>query len=139
MPDDFDKQFEDADNPYRTPAEAAKPSVSRRTSGAGSNAITSLICGIISIPASLSTCGCGICGVPFSILGIVLGVAALLVANQEIQAIDFGTSPEAGRGMAQAGKICGIIGIVFGVLFFLLSAGLILFVVLTESAKNGGL
>lgn len=62
------------------------------------------------------------------ILGIVcscfpLGIAAWIMGNTELQAIDEGRRPPENRGTANAGRICGIvsvalsaIGIIFGIL-----------------------
>jgi hypothetical protein len=52
----------------------------------------------------------------FGILGLLsmglFAIPAWILGKAERQAIDRGASPEAGRGMAEAGYILGIIGVV---------------------------
>ena len=69
---------------------------------ASSQAITALVLGILGIVC------CQLAG-PF----------AWYFGNQELKAIQAGTSPAAGEGMAKAGKILGIIGTVLMILWFL--------------------
>jgi predicted Zn finger-like uncharacterized protein len=49
-------------------------------------------------------------------LGIGLGIGAVNMANSDLPAMDAGNMDDAGRGSTQAGKICGIIGIVLGII-----------------------
>lgn len=69
-----------------------------------SQATTILILGILSIVC------CGL-----------VGIAAWIMGNNELRAIDEGRRPPENRGTANAGRICGIIGLVLSAL------GLILF------------
>ena len=71
-----------------------------------SQATTILVLGILSIVC------CGL-----------LGIAAWIMGNNEMKAIDEGRRPPENRGNANAGRICGIvgvalsaIGIIFGIL-----------------------
>ena len=71
-----------------------------------SQATTILVLGILSIVC------CGF-----------LGIAAWIMGNNELKAIDEGRRPPENRGNANAGRICGIvgvalsaIGIIFGIL-----------------------
>ena len=71
-----------------------------------SQATTILVLGILSIVC------CGL-----------LGIAAWIMGNNELKAIDEGRRPPENRGNANAGRICGIvgvalsaIGIIFGIL-----------------------
>ena len=71
-----------------------------------SQATTILVLGILSIVC------CGL-----------LGIAAWVMGNNELKAIDEGRRPPENRGNANAGRICGIvgvalsaIGIIFGIL-----------------------
>ena len=68
------------------------------------------------------------------ILGIVCcficGIIAWVMGNGDLREIDAGRMDPSGRGLTQAGKICGIIGlilwiiyIVFNILFMLLGLG----------------
>ncbi len=54
------------------------------------------------------------------ILGIVVcqpvGIAAWVMGNSDLQAMDAGTMDPEGRGMTQAGKILGIISVVLMVI-----------------------
>jgi hypothetical protein len=71
------------------------------TSGRSGRATTSMILGIISIPAAL-----------FAILGVILGVVAIVLgatARGDIQRRGLTNS-----GQAMAGLICGSIGLVLG-------------------------
>lgn len=51
-----------------------------------------------------------------------LGIAALIMGNNELRAIDEGRRPPENRGTANAGKICGIIGLALLALFLILFA-----------------
>jgi uncharacterized membrane protein len=81
------------------PYGAAQPS---RTSGL---AIASLVTGILGI---FPCCLVGI----VSILGIVFGVVAR-------KNIDASQGAEKGRGMATAGLICGVVGLVIGIVYWI--------------------
>jgi predicted Zn finger-like uncharacterized protein len=52
-------------------------------------------------------------------LGIGLGIKAVSMANEDLQAMNDGRMDESGRGTTQAGKICGIIGIVLSILMLI--------------------
>jgi hypothetical protein len=76
--------------------------------------------------------------VVFGILGIVccglLAPVAWYLGNEEIKAIDAGRLSEANRGMANAGKILGIIGsilLVIGLLWIVFFGGLTMIGALT--------
>lgn len=69
-----------------------------------SQATTILILGILSIVC------CGL-----------LGIAAWIMGNNEIKAIDEGRRPPENRGTANAGRICGIIGVVLSALGLVLA------------------
>ncbi|WP_395694624.1 DUF4190 domain-containing protein [Nocardioides sp.] len=68
-------------------------------------AIWSLVLGIVSV-----VCGCS----------ILAGIPAIILGNMAKKEIDAGQGT--GRGMAQAGYILGIIGVVLGVLWIILYA-----------------
>ena len=70
-------------------------------------AIASLVLGIVGI----ITCGCMI----FSVLGIVFGV----IAKKDIRESG-GT--KTGAGLAQAGFILGIVGVVLGIIYWIIVA-----------------
>jgi hypothetical protein len=72
-----------------------------------SQATTILVLGILSIVC------CGL-----------LGIAAWIMGNNELKAIAEGRRPPENRGNANAGRICGIVGVALnalGLVFFLLA------------------
>ncbi|HXU33550.1 MAG TPA: hypothetical protein VN851_23530 [Thermoanaerobaculia bacterium] len=72
---------------------------------ASNQAITALILGI----AGILTVWC--CG-----FGIVVSPFAWFLGHKELQMIASGQSPATGQGIAQAGKILGLIGTILGIL-----------------------
>lgn len=73
----------------------------------------------------------------FGILGLVsmglFAIPAWILGKAERQAIERGESPESGRGMAEAGYILGIIGVVvlvFVALFAIVWMGIIGYIIL---------
>jgi hypothetical protein len=66
------------------------------------------------------------------ILGIIpcfiCGIIAWVLANNDLKEIDAGLMDPAGRGMTQAGKICGIIGIILFAVWFVVQVLGVLFV-----------
>lgn len=88
--------------------------------GSSSQATMSLVLGIVGIVC------CGLAA-PF----------AWWMGKKELAAIDAGTNPEAGRGLATAGKILGIIGtilLVLGLIWMFFMGGLAVLSALSESA-----
>ena len=75
---------------------------------ASSNAIISLVLGILS----------------YIMCPVILGIAAWIMGNNELKAIDSGRSPEAGRMLANIGKWLGIVNIILTVI------GVIVFIIL---------
>ncbi len=79
----------------------------------------------------------------FGILGIVccliFGILAWVMGNKDLREMDAGTRDPSGRGLTQAGKICGIVGVVLQIVGFLLN---VLFGVgaalIGASAQQGG-
>lgn len=72
-----------------------------------SQATTILVLGILSIVC------CGL-----------LGIAAWIMGNNELKAIDEGRRPPENRGNANAGRICGIVGVALsaiGIIFAILA------------------
>jgi hypothetical protein len=55
----------------------------------------------------------GIVSIVFPLFGILGGITWYL-ANQDLPEIDGGLMDPAGRGMVVAGKVCGIIGFILG-------------------------
>ncbi|MHC4186182.1 MAG: DUF4190 domain-containing protein [Planctomycetota bacterium] len=66
-------------------------------------------------------------GVLILILGIlgiipcfICGIIAWVLANGDLKEMDAGLMDPAGRGMTQAGKICGIIGVILAAVGFVI-------------------
>src|SRR5215471_1041094 len=97
------------------PSVPPPPPVAPPTGGGGASgkAITSLVLGILSLPALC----CGFC----TPVGVILGVVALILGRMEEGAIQRGQSSPAGRTMARAGWIMGLIGIILNTVFFVLT------------------
>lgn len=65
----------------------------------------------------------GILSLVIGCFGWVLGIIALKMANSDLREMNAGVMDPSGRGLTDAGRICGIIGIVlhlFSLLAFLL-------------------
>lgn len=62
------------------------------------------------------------------ILGIVLcficGIFAWVMGNRDLRAIDAGLMDPAGRGMTNAGKICGMVGTILASVAILMYCGI---------------
>lgn len=74
------------------------------------NATASLILGILSIPS----CMC------YGILGFVLGIIGLVLANKDTKLYQQNPSLYDNYGNVQAGKILSIIGISLGIIYLIL-------------------
>jgi hypothetical protein len=86
--------------------------------------------GVILTLGIISTAGSLICGVFGGFLGLGLGIPAVLMGRRDLQQIDAGTMDPDGHGLTKAGLICGIIGIVLGILL-MLACGVYLVFVMT--------
>ena len=75
----------------------------------------------------------GIVGLAVNMFGII-GAIAWYLANQDLPQMDAGRMDPAGRGMTTAGKVCGIIGFILGMLGCL---WLILWIVLVAGGMAG--
>ena len=76
-------------------------------------AIAAMICGIGAIP---TTCCCSLLSLPLAIAACVLGGIALSKVKAQPQAYG-------GKGMALAGLICGVVGILMSIAFLALGFG----------------
>jgi amino acid transporter len=83
-----------------------------------SQATTILVLGILSIVC------CGF-----------LGIAAWVMGNNELKAIDEGRRPPESRGTANAGRICGIVGVVLTALGLILAFSGILAIPFLDSLQ----
>jgi hypothetical protein len=119
-------------NPYGfTPPPAAPPSSPGRLGGpfAPHRGGMVLALGILSIVIS----GCGV--------GLILGFIAMNMAKTDIAQMNAGLMDPAGRGLTDAGRICGIIGACLGgvgLLFLCVYLGFIIFVVGAGAAGAAG-
>lgn len=76
----------------------------------------------------------------FGILGIVLcvifGIVAWVMGNGDLREMDAGRMDPEGRGLTQAGKICGMIGVILAVVA--IAIWVLLVVVLGVGAAAAG-
>jgi M penetrans paralogue family 26 len=73
------------------------------------NATTVMVLGIISIPTSFC----------YGIVGIILGIIALVIAKKDMQLHRENPGEYSGFENLNAGRICAIIGLSIGSLFFI--------------------
>jgi len=101
-----------SDNPYGAPQHmGTMPSTglpSKQPPSTGL-AVTSMVLGIVAI---VINCCC-------TLLGAALGIAAIITGFIALNKVKDGTG--AGKGMAMAGLICGIIAVVLGIGLLILS------------------
>lgn len=92
-------------------------------------AIASLVLGIVSLVMCLSY---GVVGMPCAILAVVFAKKARL-------AVQAGTAPVSSLGMASAGRVCGIVGIILnGLALAFLLFYVVLFLGILGAAAAGG-
>jgi hypothetical protein len=105
-------------NPYSSPQYGGRPPGLQRSGGT-----VALILGISSIVSALPVCVCGICGVLFAVVGMGLGIAAIVIGSKELALLKAEGAPESALGNPNAGRICGIVGTTLNALavVFLLS------------------
>lgn len=77
-----------------------------------------LVLGIVGLVVPLL---CSFCCTIFAIAGCVCGIIAWVMANKDLKEMAAGRMDPSGRGMAQAGKICGIIGVILAIVVFFIS------------------
>ena len=88
-----------------------------------------MVLGIVGLAVCLFGSFC--CGI-FGIAGCVCGIIAWVMANKDLREMAAGTMDPTGRGMAQAGKICGIISVILGIVVFIISLLILGFVVFSN-------
>src|SRR5436190_2464224 len=73
----------------------------------------------------------GILSLILSCVGLVLGILAWVMGNADLREMDAGRMDPSGRGMTQAGKICGmvsvllhVLGLVIVILWLVLAGGI---------------
>ena len=77
-----------------------------------------LVLGIIGLAVGLLGSFC--CGI-FGIVGCICGIIAWVMANNDLKEMAAGTMDPTGRGLAQAGKICGIISVILAIVLLIIS------------------
>lgn len=77
-----------------------------------------LVLGIVGLVIGLLGFVC--CGI-FGIAGCICGIIAWVMGNKDLKEIAAGRMDPSGRGTTQAGKICGIISVILGIVTFLIS------------------
>lgn len=88
-----------------------------------------LVLGIVGLVVGLLGSFC--CSI-FAIAGCVCGIIAWVMANKDLREMAAGTMDPTGRGMTQAGKICGIISVILGIVVFIISLLILGFVGLSH-------
>lgn len=77
-----------------------------------------LVLGIVGLVVGLFGSFC--CGI-FGIAGCICGIIAWVMANKDLREMAAGRMDPSGRGLTQAGKICGIISIILAIVVFIIS------------------
>ena len=77
-----------------------------------------LVLGIIGLAVGLLGSFC--CGI-FGIVGCICGIIAWVMANNDLKEMAAGTMDPTGRGLAQAGKICGLISVILAIVLLIIS------------------
>lgn len=106
---------EQPQSPTVTPAESQPESQQPLAPHRG---VSILVLGIVGLVVGLSGSFC--CGV-FGIAGCICGIIAWVMANNDLRQMDTGVMDPSGRGLAQAGKICGIISVILSIVLFIIS------------------
>lgn len=92
-------------------------------------AIASLVLGIVSC---VLFCLC------YGVISIVCGILALVFAKQAETEIAAGRANPAGRALAKAGLICGIVGICIAVLYLIAMIVVVAFAISSGGANPAG-
>lgn len=67
------------------------------------------------VPGATASLVLGIVGIVLEPLGIILGIIAIVMANNAQKALDAAPGAYAGAGVVTAGRVLGIVGIALGV------------------------
>ena len=62
----------------------------------------------------------GILSLVIGCIGWIMGIIAWSMANRDLREIDAGIMDPSGRGMTQAGKVCGMISVILHLLFLVI-------------------
>jgi hypothetical protein len=122
VPDEDDEGEEDVRRPRRR----------RRFRGGGEphRGALILVLGIISIVCSLGVC-CGLFAAGPTLVGLCLGIPAIVMGRADLRKIGQGAMDESGHGLTMGGFVCGIIGtilngicLIIGIIFLIFYIGL---------------
>ncbi len=119
----------------QTPAEPTQSQPQTEQPLAPHRSTVILVLGIVGLVIGLLGSFC--CGI-FGIAGLICGIIAWVMANKDLTEMTAGRMDPTGRGMTQAGKICGIISVIIGIVMFLISLlflGLIGFSHIVEQSR----
>jgi hypothetical protein len=92
-----------------------------------------LVLGIVGLVVCLLGLFC--CGV-FGIAGCICGIIAWVMANKDQKEMAAGTMDPTGRETTQAGKICGIISVILGIVIFIISLLILVLVVFSHFVEQ---
>lgn len=115
--------------------EPISPSYQRSLAPTSGHAITSMVLGILSIPAGLSGCACIMLGSLPGLLALPLGIAAIFFHRAAQREIAAGKAGGASANLSLVGFICGIIGTILGALS-LAMLGFIAVAIIMDAAQN---
>jgi hypothetical protein len=92
-----------------------------------------LVLGILStVFSAISPC---LYGVPALFIALPMGIVAWVLGSRDLKKMAAGTMDPDGRGMTQAGMICGIVGVVLSILIVIGIVAVISFVILMANMK----
>jgi len=78
----------------------------------------------------------------FGILGLVLcfifGIVAWVMGNGDLKQMDAGAMDPSGRGLTQAGKICGMIGVILNIVVIVLYIVIMVFAIAVGGVAAAG-
>lgn len=106
---------EQTQSPIVTPAESQPQNQQPLAPHRG---VSILVLGIVGLVVGLFGSFC--CGV-FGIAGLICGIIAWVMSNNDLKQMDTGVMDPSGRGLTQAGKICGIISVILSIVLFIIS------------------
>jgi hypothetical protein len=96
-----------------------------------------LVLGIISVVTGVLGGTAGLCCAPLAILpliGLVLGIMAWVMSRADLRKMEAGTMDPEGKGLAQGGLVCGIIGTILDGLAVLAGLAMLVYILFIFSA-----
>ena len=82
----------------------------------------------------------GILSLVIGCIGWIMGIVAWMMANADLREMDSGVMDPTGRGMTQAGKICGMVSVIIHSIFLViwLVWMVVVFGIIGAAAASGG-